>query len=342
MIEIGNLLERATRLTARCKDMSARMVDSAALLERGEAGGMCALSSELAALESDLQQLHAEAKELVGAEYQDGLDIARLRQLLESISEQKSTRRAEFERRRDEASRILGKCARLARGTEGDYPPLQPCKQAAVELASSLSACDEDSLPPGILGLLSGDHPLAALIQLVEGADNLADDDWERLRSVIEGAYGPSLATAASRGRIGFADETVTTPRHTPVAEETPKLGPTAQSEVECDTSDLPCLETAVDEPPALEPLSQTPDQIELEGPAAPETAGGGGAAAEAAPAPEPASPSEIPALEAPPQHRVPKRRLPLRPPSVPNYRFASKGSFGDLLKPGELGWPTS
>ena len=52
--------------------------------------------------------------------------------------------------------------------------------------------------------LATGNHPLVALVNLVEKQDQLDDNQWAVLEEQITTAFGKSLGVAISRGKINF------------------------------------------------------------------------------------------------------------------------------------------
>lgn len=55
--------------------------------------------------------------------------------------------------------------------------------------------------------LANGSHVLNRLLTLVEDPASLPDDKWNQHVESVRGAFGSDVATAAIRGRLGFASE---------------------------------------------------------------------------------------------------------------------------------------
>jgi hypothetical protein len=59
-------------------------------------------------------------------------------------------------------------------------------------------------LPKEAVMIAEGGHPMVQLLKLVEDADEIDDDAWERYKEGVESAYGQDLARAAARKRLAF------------------------------------------------------------------------------------------------------------------------------------------
>ncbi|MEK6260740.1 MAG: hypothetical protein AABP62_19240 [Planctomycetota bacterium] len=50
--------------------------------------------------------------------------------------------------------------------------------------------------------LVSGDHPLSAVVTLIADRDELSDERWRTLQEIVVGSFGRDLATAIVRQRL--------------------------------------------------------------------------------------------------------------------------------------------
>ena len=53
-----------------------------------------------------------------------------------------------------------------------------------------------------IESLAAGNHPLSALLVLVESGDGISDTEWAERFEAVESAFGNPLAVAAARSRL--------------------------------------------------------------------------------------------------------------------------------------------
>lgn len=65
-----------------------------------------------------------------------------------------------------------------------------------------------NQLHSGAEALATGNHPLVALVNLVEKQDSLDDNQWAILEEQITSAFGKSLGVAISRVKINFTVKT--------------------------------------------------------------------------------------------------------------------------------------
>ena len=132
---------------------------------------------------------------------------------LEALWEQIGALYAEVQRRRSAALALAARVAGLRATNDVAAALLWAPRAEAEELHAELSGeapVDSDRLD----SLTSDSHSFAALLALIDNADDLDDADWERSRSTVANAFGSDLAIAAVRGRIiapspGDAEQTL-------------------------------------------------------------------------------------------------------------------------------------
>ncbi len=132
------------------------------------------------------------------------LDLAGLMDRLVQLEEE----RARITADRLHSLSLLDRVLSLRHRIAAESSLLGPCHDAARELRSRLAdISNRASLPDDALRLASGQHPLAALLRLLEPDRSLSDDEWSRLRVEVVNAFGRPLAAAAVRGRLAPATD---------------------------------------------------------------------------------------------------------------------------------------
>jgi hypothetical protein len=111
---------------------------------------------------------------------------------------------------RQNSLKLLEGILSLAHKEQDNYQPLQTIQQQANQLKTLISTATEtDSLPQPVQELASGQHPLSALLTLIEQQDHLNDSQWVVLEEKVAEAFGKALAIAISRGKIYQATNNV-------------------------------------------------------------------------------------------------------------------------------------
>ena len=115
--------------------------------------------------------------------------------------------RAEAERDlREEARRraraVLDRVFALGAIDDPAASALEGCRAEASALRQQAEAGTLAEVPEAIRRIADGEHPLAALLGLVDGEEDLDDDTWADLHALVEGVFGKPLATAIARRRI--------------------------------------------------------------------------------------------------------------------------------------------
>ena len=106
-----------------------------------------------------------------------------------------------------QALQILERVLSLTHNEQKDFPPLQTAQNQARELQTAISQ-QTNQLHSGAEALATGNHPLVALVNLVEKQDSLDDNQWAILEEQITSAFGKSLGVAISRVKINFTVKT--------------------------------------------------------------------------------------------------------------------------------------
>lgn len=124
--------------------------------------------------------------------------LQQLQNLLQSL-----TATPGHQKTHQQALAILERVLSLTHSEQAEFAPLQTAKNQARELQQSIPQKNPE-LHPVAEALATGNHPLVALVNLVEKQDQLDDNQWAVLEEQITTAFGKSLGVAISRGKINF------------------------------------------------------------------------------------------------------------------------------------------
>lgn len=107
---------------------------------------------------------------------------------------------------RDRAIAVVDRLLRLTyTGDDQPFAPLVTCQQQAAQLQKVLRESPgtlSPSVSQAVEALAQGNHPVAHLLQLLDGASNLDDDRWLALQESVTAALGRPMTAAALRGRL--------------------------------------------------------------------------------------------------------------------------------------------
>lgn len=126
--------------------------------------------------------------------------IASLRRAAEKTEQKRTT----AEQVRRDALALLERVLALSYSRSQHFLPLERCKVQARRLRRFLTDPRRKDSLPEIQALAEGNHPLGALLTLVENSGELDNETWEGLRNTVAQAFGVPLAAAASRGQLLF------------------------------------------------------------------------------------------------------------------------------------------
>jgi hypothetical protein len=87
-------------------------------------------------------------------------------------------------------------------GTSDAQAALADCHNQARQVRGLIATSSATNLPQVAVSLVKGNHPLCALLSLVDEADRLDDDRWVQLEDTVARSFGRSLAVAASRRKL--------------------------------------------------------------------------------------------------------------------------------------------
>lgn len=103
-------------------------------------------------------------------------------------------------------------------GTSDAQAALDDCQNQARQVRGLVATASPNNLPQVAISLVKGNHPLCALLSLLEEADRLDDDRWVQLEDTVARSFGRSLAVAASRGKLQMIGGAAPAARSTPAA----------------------------------------------------------------------------------------------------------------------------
>lgn len=107
-------------------------------------------------------------------------------------------------------------------GTSDAQAALTDCHNQARQVRGLIATSSAMNLPQVAISLVKGNHPLCALLSLVDEADRLDDDRWVQLEETVARSFGRALAVAASRRKLHIGGS--------PVAAAAPVAAPASQS----------------------------------------------------------------------------------------------------------------
>jgi hypothetical protein len=203
-----DLLKDFTLVARTFEQLSQRLADVAEQVRNGGILPSDSLIEEIASSRRSFTELRDRAIELVGllaesapkAPEEIG-SIKELETLLQLVAEAQR-RKAQGEKSRLRALTILDRILSLIHREQPEFPPLEDAQSKAKALREALRTYDGPDLHPETTPLAQGRHPLAELLTLVEGYEDLDDDLWLLLKHAVAENFGKSLAMSAARGKL--------------------------------------------------------------------------------------------------------------------------------------------
>lgn len=110
---------------------------------------------------------------------------------------------------------VLDRLLSLVHRDQPDFAPLSECQAKSRALREAIHNHAGSEFHPEVTALAQGRHPLAELLTLVEGYDELDDDLWLLLKHAVAENFGKSLAMSAARGKL-CPPPTRMNPEHSP------------------------------------------------------------------------------------------------------------------------------
>jgi hypothetical protein len=166
------------------------------------------LIDDITTTRRSFEELRAKAIELVGLLGQSSANIPEdigtvkdLEVLLQAVTEAQR-KRAQGEKVRLRALTILDHILSLIHREQPEFRPLGEVQAVAKALRETLRASEDPEVHPEANALAQGRHPLAELLTLVEGYNQLDDDLWLLLQHAVAEHFGKPLAMSAARGKL--------------------------------------------------------------------------------------------------------------------------------------------
>ncbi|TAD80726.1 MAG: hypothetical protein EA001_00120 [Oscillatoriales cyanobacterium] len=118
-------------------------------------------------------------------------------------------------------------------GSSDAQAALTDCHNQARQVRGLIATSSAMNLPQVAISLVKGNHPLCALLSLVDEADRLDDDRWVQLEDTVARSFGRSLAVAASRRKLQIGGSSIASPTAAPTtAPTTQSVSPLTASDV--------------------------------------------------------------------------------------------------------------
>jgi hypothetical protein len=203
-----DLLQDFSQVTRAFEQLSRRLTDVAEQVRTSGILPSDSLIEDIAASRRSFVELRDRALELVGLfagsskkpadEIESMKDLEALLQLVTEAQRKK----AQEEKARVRALTVLDRILSLIHRERPDFSPLDEAQAKARALREALRSHEGPDLHPDIVPLAQGRHPLAELLTLVEGYDDLDDDLWLLLKHAVAEHFGKSLAMSAARGKL--------------------------------------------------------------------------------------------------------------------------------------------
>ncbi|MFO0707120.1 MAG: hypothetical protein U0412_09725 [Nitrospira sp.] len=178
------------------------------------------LIEEIAASRRNFTELRDRAIELMGlmseppAKAPEEIGSIKELEALLQMAQEAQRKRAQNEKTRLRALTVLDRILFLVHREQAEFAPLAECQAKARALREAIHDHEGHDLHPDVAALAQGRHPLAELLTLVEGYDDLDDDLWLLLKHAVAENFGKSLAMSAARGKLA-PSPTRMNPEHT-------------------------------------------------------------------------------------------------------------------------------
>lgn len=182
---ICELRERGGRLSSTLREVSRD------LSENGHAPSSPVIG-ELRRFHGDFRELRSDG-DLEGDQYGSTVEVASLSDLEREFEFRVSVR---------SALALLDRLDAIRLTDERNAANWQRCLSEGRAIRSGLTAGLSSLAAAQANRLLSGEHPLGAVMTLIVDRDELNDDRWSVLHDAVAEAYGRDLATAIVRQRL--------------------------------------------------------------------------------------------------------------------------------------------
>jgi len=201
-----DLLQQIARLSENYPNLADRLLQAAQQLQNSGIPPSESLLAEIATYSRNFAVVQKQALALKAwtSSVQSPSEIASLKDiqnLVEMVAA--SEGKAEI---RSQALKVLDRVLAIAHREQSDFAPLQSVHTKARELQRAISESTPTQLHSDAESLVSGKHPVSAVLALVAQQDKLDDDEWVMLEETVSASFGKQLAVAISRGKLTVAE----------------------------------------------------------------------------------------------------------------------------------------
>ncbi|MEG5067007.1 hypothetical protein QUB33_25700 [Microcoleus sp. B3-A4] len=198
-----DLLQQIARLSETYANLADRLSQAAKQLQDSGLPPSDSLLQEVAAYSRNFATVQKQALELNKSAIAPGeiTSLKDIQNLVETAAA--SEGKAEI---RDAALKVIDRVLAIAHREQSDFAPLQSVHARARELQRAISESTPTQLHSDAESLVSGKHPVSAVLALVEQQDKLDDEQWVILEETVSAAFGKQIAVAISRGKLTIAE----------------------------------------------------------------------------------------------------------------------------------------
>ncbi|MEP6486616.1 hypothetical protein NDI43_08405 [Microcoleus vaginatus GB2-A3] len=198
-----DLLQQIARLSETYANLADRLSQAAKQLQDSGLPPSDSLLQEVAAYSRNFAAVQKQALELNKSAIAPG-EIASLKDIQNLVQTAAASEgKAEI---RDAALKVIDRVLAIAHREQSDFAPLQSVHARARELQRAISESTPTQLHSDAESLVSGKHPVSAVLALVEQQDKLDDEQWVILEETVSAAFGKQIAVAISRGKLTIAE----------------------------------------------------------------------------------------------------------------------------------------
>ncbi|MEG4970960.1 hypothetical protein QUB11_30620 [Microcoleus sp. B6-A1] len=198
-----DLLQQIARLSETYANLADRLSQAAKQLQNSGLPPSDSLLQEVATYSRNFATVQKQALDLNKSGITPGeiTSLKDIQNLVETASA--SEGKAEI---RDAALKVIDRVLAIAHREQSDFAPLQSVHARARELQRAISESTPTQLHSDAESLVSGKHPVSAVLALVEQQDKLDDEQWVILEETVSAAFGKQIAVAISRGKLTIAE----------------------------------------------------------------------------------------------------------------------------------------
>ena len=130
--------------------------------------------------------------------------IRDLRSFMESVSDILDAQTA-HRINQQAACAVLDKVLTIAHVDGTEFAPLSQCQEEARRLRDRIAETAWPVQHPDTEALVQGKHIFSELVKFISLHDELDDEEWERLQTLVSSSLGKPMGLAASRGKLSMS-----------------------------------------------------------------------------------------------------------------------------------------